>query len=908
MSLTTLNSKIVYNANGITSFPIPFRFLENSHIRISVDGVVQTLDSDYTLSGADDPSGGEATFSSSTTGEVVIRRIVPLIQETDYTESGPNRAETAERNLDKSVMIAQQQQEEIDRAFKFPEEFTGNVEAESPEANKILIWNNDATKIINGPEFADFVTLEAASSQARDDAQTAQAAAETAQTAAEAALASAIAENAQQDLDNQAAINSAQSIVDAAASGISTDWQASTLYQAGRDVIYQANLYKCLNEHTSTSDFNDNLSDWQLIGDQSALMDSKIATHSALHNAHKEVGTKAELVTWAATAPNGHDAYATDEDLEYIVKNGQLILKNTGAGAGSLGTFFQESFEENGHEVFTTTGSWDKGNDEVTPIKGDRSVVFTQVSGSLGAKQSLSSIALELDQKGTLLGFKGRYQTSLADTYLVRVLESSDNSTFTTLKASTLDKAESVKSFKLAFTPKAASTHLKVELEVLDESIGNTLKIDSLEGEADPLPIVNIDSVKARESFTPTGSYVTNASYSGFKQKIGDGYKYWMKVSFSGATDTGELSFDVPDGTIDIAKLFAESDNRILGKGTFHDSSQPKHYNLRVKYLNDNSVELVYFDDDIPYEETLKFQNSSISTFGTGDELMLEFEVPIEGLSAQDSGVVTEGVEVDQLQEISWTPELKAATTNPTLGVGAIQIATAQRFGSWLIGNVKIRFGTSGTNAGSGNYYIELPNGLEADVTGQAGLFAIGSGYVRNDGTASNNKDILAEVIVANPSRIQFRNYNSTSQTVTSGAPFAWAANDYLEFNFQVKIDGWSAGLSATVISPFKTEITTGQEYKTGEVIDNKDVYAYVFKIASDVTSTATIVSNPVGIVDPVYCSNYFSSFWKIEVISNSSSSENFIYYDRSSGDIVFFQSGTYKLGAGTTLKFQYTK
>ena len=67
-----------------------------------------------------------------------------------------------------------------------------------------------------------------------------------------------------------------------------------------------------------------------------------------------------------------------------------------------------------------------------------------------------------------------------------------------------------------------------------------------------------------------------------------------------------------------------------------------------------------------------------------------------------------------KLQEIgaaweSFTPALTAATTNPTLGTGG---STAGRYGriqKVVVGIGLVSFGTAGTAAGSGLYYVSLP-------------------------------------------------------------------------------------------------------------------------------------------------------------------------------------------------------
>lgn len=128
MTVSTTSSRIEYLGNGITSaFAIPFRFLENSHIRITrveLDGSQTMLSpgADYTLVGDDADDGGVANLTVAPPNGVhlIILRVVPATQETDYISGDPFPAESHERALDKLTMLAQQGEEVDSRTLKFP--------------------------------------------------------------------------------------------------------------------------------------------------------------------------------------------------------------------------------------------------------------------------------------------------------------------------------------------------------------------------------------------------------------------------------------------------------------------------------------------------------------------------------------------------------------------------------------------------------------------------------------------------------------------------------------------------------------------------------------------------------------------------------------------------------------------
>jgi hypothetical protein len=128
MTVQSQVSRASYDGNGATvTFPVPFRFLDNSHVRVILrrpDGgeVPWAETTDYALAGAGQASGGTLTaVVPPAVGErLVILRNVPLTQEIDYIEGEPFPAGTHETGLDKLTMIAQQLNEQQNRVIALP--------------------------------------------------------------------------------------------------------------------------------------------------------------------------------------------------------------------------------------------------------------------------------------------------------------------------------------------------------------------------------------------------------------------------------------------------------------------------------------------------------------------------------------------------------------------------------------------------------------------------------------------------------------------------------------------------------------------------------------------------------------------------------------------------------------------
>tara|TARA_R100000656_G_C3955521_1_gene129098 strand:- start:253 stop:2526 length:2274 start_codon:yes stop_codon:yes gene_type:complete len=83
-----------------------------------------TVDTDYTVTGVSDINGGTIVLTAgnlATGYALTIRRVRTVIQETDIRNQGDFFPESHEDAFDHQIMIAQQQQDELDRSSKLPE-------------------------------------------------------------------------------------------------------------------------------------------------------------------------------------------------------------------------------------------------------------------------------------------------------------------------------------------------------------------------------------------------------------------------------------------------------------------------------------------------------------------------------------------------------------------------------------------------------------------------------------------------------------------------------------------------------------------------------------------------------------------------------------------------------------------
>ena len=128
MAVQSDTSRIQYTGNNstVTSYAVPFVFLENDHLsaiaRVTATGVESTVTlTNHT--GAGDVNGGTVRTSVAVpaTSTLTIYREVPATQTTTYQEGGDFPAASHERALDKLTFISQQNERAVERSFRVTE-------------------------------------------------------------------------------------------------------------------------------------------------------------------------------------------------------------------------------------------------------------------------------------------------------------------------------------------------------------------------------------------------------------------------------------------------------------------------------------------------------------------------------------------------------------------------------------------------------------------------------------------------------------------------------------------------------------------------------------------------------------------------------------------------------------------
>lgn len=156
MTVQSEVSQVSYNGNGVTTiFATSFAFINQTDVKVilvSSTGVetLLTLNTHYSLTGGNGESGNVVMNTAPANGQrLFIYRQPALLQNFDFVENDSFPAESFEKALDLLIHIAQYLDRKSDRALLLPVSSTASVDIPSPEADKVLAWSGDATRLIN---------------------------------------------------------------------------------------------------------------------------------------------------------------------------------------------------------------------------------------------------------------------------------------------------------------------------------------------------------------------------------------------------------------------------------------------------------------------------------------------------------------------------------------------------------------------------------------------------------------------------------------------------------------------------------------------------------------------------------------------------------------------------------------
>lgn len=131
-------------------------------------------------------------------------------------------------------------------------------------------------------------------------------------------------------------------------------------------------------------------------------------------------------------------------------------------------------------------------------------------------------------------------------------------------------------------------------------------------------------------AYTPTGTWVSNSTYTGFFKRIGKQMEIQMKVATSGAPTSATLSIDIPSGyLIDSAKII-DTNAYTVGHGQAADNGGAVH-DVDLIYLDTNTVQCYAKGAGSTYLTLNALTQAVPFTWGASDVFTARVLVPIVG-------------------------------------------------------------------------------------------------------------------------------------------------------------------------------------------------------------------------------------------------------------------------------------
>lgn len=176
MTVDTTTSRVQENGNGVkTAFTFTFKTLAAADLEVykvdTVTGIstLQTITTNYTVVLNTVTDGGTVTYVVAPTGteQSLIIRVMTIDQQTDIPTASNIPEIALEDAYDKSIMISQQIQEQVDRSLVLDVGSTASgITVPAPVADKALIWNSAGDNLTNSTDDYEDQAANAAASAA----------------------------------------------------------------------------------------------------------------------------------------------------------------------------------------------------------------------------------------------------------------------------------------------------------------------------------------------------------------------------------------------------------------------------------------------------------------------------------------------------------------------------------------------------------------------------------------------------------------------------------------------------------------------------------------------------------------------------------------------------------------------
>lgn len=405
--------------------------------------------------------------------------------------------------------------------------------------------------------------------------------------------------------------------------------------------------------------------------------------------------------------------------------------------------------------------------------------------------------------------------------------------------------------------------------------------------------------------FTPTGSFVSNTTYSGQWRRVGGDMEVFYKLNFSGAPTATGLSLNLPTGySIDLSELNSPTAfTASFGYGIATDSSV-NGYNLFSRNNGTaTAFEVMCENVASTYGIQTTVSDTAPFSFNTGDELTFNAKFPIVGWGS--SQIISA---IDDRRVVSARASRSGAqsTANATQTTVIFDVTDFDTHAAY--------------NPASGQYNAPVPGYYEFDAYVEFAQSSVGQRAI----SVLKNGSIIAEI--ANTTV----NSAATPQRIGGSDKIYLNAGDLLEFQaFQASGGALDIGGDGVIythfsinrvdgpITPLSGEQVSARYYigSNGSLPNNAytaiSTYTLDYDTHNAFTPTTGVMTAPIAGVYEFYSLGQFdggssSSYSEVALLNGATTHVlgrmqlNPAFQNKISGSIQL------KLNAGAQITFQY--
>lgn len=267
-----------------------------------------------------------------------------------------------------------------------------------------------------------------------------------------------------------------------------------------------------------------------------------------------------------------------------------------------------------------------------TPLRGQGSFLWTKSAANRQGEGFSYDFTIDASDKAKVLQISFDYLVSsgtYADSDMTIWIYDVTNAVLIQPAGYTIQNAAVSMSQKATFQSASNSTSYRLIVHTASTSASAyTLQFDNFA--VGPQIVTNGAAVTDWTSWTPTGSWSTNTTYTGKYRRIGDSAEVEIRIDTSGTNAHGNLTINLPF-TIDTAKLSGGTlTYHTLGTASASDSGAG--YNLQPVYNSTTSILLLYQNATSGAQTGVSA--SAPFAWNTGDYLTVNITVPIVGWSS----------------------------------------------------------------------------------------------------------------------------------------------------------------------------------------------------------------------------------------------------------------------------------